>query len=537
MPSITKKNFGYNNAELWRNAVYNSSLSDPILYVFIGNHVPYANEASPDSLVDTISTEKDIWDNIYAAKKVTANDIELVVPRVNWSGNTKYRNYDDTIDVTTLITANTTQNLKPMYIITSERNVYKCMSNNSSANSTVEPSGDYTTSNGNIATADGYLWKYMYNVKPSNKFLTTDWVPTPISTNQLDYNVNQTGVVDGELTTIIMTANGTNYREATNVVVASYTSGQTTLQFANTARVLSVFQIPTVANLANMSISGTGIPTGSYITATANATGVITLSSSTTAAGGAASGNVTISTRVYVAGDGSGVAASATLSNTTSGVSSANANVSKVTITTIGTGYSTANAYIYGSGTGATARVVISPKYGHAYNPGKELGASNLMTAVRVGEIDTTEGGLISANTSFRQYGLLVDPHKYGNTSTVTQTTANSVISQTTDLGIVAGSSYTLDEYVYQGNSPTDATFYGYLNYQTSNEVRITKVKGTATIGLPLIGTTSGASRIVISKTTPEFQPYSGDILHVENITKTQREDGQAENIKFVVRF
>jgi hypothetical protein len=104
-------------------------------------------------------------------------------------------------------------------------------------------------------------------------------------------------------------------------------------------------------------------------------------------------------------------------------------------------------------------------------------------------------------------------------------------------LGIVAGSSYTLDEYVYQGNSPTDATFYGYLNYQTSNEVRITKVKGTATIGLPLIGTTSGASRIVISKTTPEFQPYSGDILHVENITKTQREDGQAENIKFVVRF
>ena len=75
MPSITKKNFGYNNAEMWRNAVYNSSSSDPILYVFIGNHVPYANESSPDSLVDTISTEKDIWDNIYAAKKVTGNEI------------------------------------------------------------------------------------------------------------------------------------------------------------------------------------------------------------------------------------------------------------------------------------------------------------------------------------------------------------------------------------------------------------------------------------------------------------------------------
>ena len=534
MPSITKKNFGYNNAEMWRNAVYNSSSSDPILYVFIGNHVPYANESSPDSLVDTISTEKDIWDNIYAAKKVTANDIELVIPKVTWTGNTKYRNYDDTIDTNTLLTANTTQNLKPMYVITSERNVYKCMSNNSSANSTVEPTGDYTTSNGNIATADGYLWKYMYNVKPSNKFLTNDWVPAPKSTNQLDYNVNPTGVVDGELTTVIVTANGTNYREASNVVVIPYTSGQTTLQFANTARILSVFQIDNISNLANMSISGTGIPTDTYITATANATGVITLSSATT---GSFSSNLTISTRVYIDGDGTGVAASATLSNTVSGVSSANANVSKITITTIGAGYSKSNAFIYGSGTGATARVILSPKYGNAYNPAKELGASNLMTAVRIGEIDTTEGGLISSNTSFRQYGLLVDPHKYGNTSTITQETANSVISQTINLGVVAGSSYTLDEYVYQGTSATNATFYGYLNYQTSNEVRVSKGKGTVTIGLPLIGANSGASRVIISKTTPEFQPYSGDILHVENTTKTQREDGQAENIKFVVRF
>jgi hypothetical protein len=55
-----------------------------------------------------------------------------------------------------------------MYVITSARNVYKCVSNNASANSTVEPSGDYTTSNGNISTGDGFVWKYMYNVKPSN---------------------------------------------------------------------------------------------------------------------------------------------------------------------------------------------------------------------------------------------------------------------------------------------------------------------------------------------------------------------------------
>jgi hypothetical protein len=536
MPSLTTKKLGYNNAKLWRNALYNSGNTDPILYIFIGNHVAYANEASPDSIVDTIDAEKDIWDNMYAAKKLTANDIELVIPRVNWSGNTKFRQYDDTITIDSLLSANTSQNLKPMYVITTDRNVYKCMSNNNSANSTVEPSGDYSTSNGNIGTADGYIWKYMYNVKPSNKFLTTDWVPAPSSTNQLDYNVNTTGVVDGELTTIIVTSAGTNYRQASNVQVNGFVSGQTTLTLANTARVLAIYNVTALANLANMAISGTGIATGTFISSAANATGVLTLSTSTTSAGGNTS-NVSILTRVYIDGDGTGVIASATLSNTTSGVSSANANVAKITVTTIGTGYSRANAYIYGSGTSATARVILSPKFGHAYNPAKELGGSNIMTATRVGEIDSTEGGLISSNTSFRQYGLLANPHKYGNTSAVTQATANSVISQTTDLTLVAGSSYTLDEYVFQGGSANSATFYGHVNAQESNEVRISKVVGTITLGLPLVGGTSGTSRIVISKANPEFQPYTGDILYAENIVKTEREDGQAENIKFVVRF
>ncbi len=534
MPSIITKKLSFNAAEQFKESF--SEETPTIAYITIGNHIVYANESSPDSIVETVSADKLVWDNMFAGKRITGNDVQLVIPRYNWTANVKYRAFDDTIEFSELFKSNSSQSLNPMYVMTSARNVYKCVSNNNSSLSTVEPTGDYVTSNGNIATADGYIWKYMYNVKPSNKFLTTDWVPAPTSTNQLDYNVDNTGVVDGELTSIVVTASGTNYRQASNIAVNGFTSGQTTLTLANTALILQIFNVTALANLANMTISGTGIATGTYISNTANATGVLTLSTATTASGGNTS-NVTISTRVYIDGDGTGVIASATLSNTTSGVSSANANVSKITVTTIGTGYSRANAYIYGSGTNATARVILSPKYGHAYNPAKELGASNIMTASRIGEIDSTEGGLISSNTSFRQYGLLANPHKYGNTSAVTQSTANSVISQTTDLTLVAGSSYTLDEYVYQGSSASDASFYGYLNAQTSNEVQISKVQGTVTIGLPLVGATSGVSRVVITKTNPEFQPYSGDILYAENILKTEREDGQAENIKFVVRF
>ena len=517
MPSITTKKLGYDTAKLWRNALYNSGNTDPVLYTFIGNHIPYANESSADSIVDTISTEKTVWDNMYAAKRLTANDIELVIPKINWSGNTKYRQYDDTIDYSTLLTANTTQNLKPMYVITTDRNVYKCISNNASANSTIQPTGDYTTSNGNIATADGFIWKYMYNVKPSNKFLTTDWVPAPISTNQLDYNVSITDVIDGELASIIVTNAGSGYYNSI-VTVSAFATGCSTLQLANTSNVS-----------ANMTVTGTGIYSGTHIASVDTLNSKITLSTPVTANGGGTSNNLTISTRVYIYGDGTGTVATAALSSGN--------NVSNITVSTIGLGYSYANVYIYGSGTSANARAIIPPKYGHAYNPAQELGGSNIMVATRIGEIDSTEGGLISSNTTFRQYGLLINPHKYGNTSPVKYSTANSVISQTTNINLVAGTDYVLDEIVYQGSSVSSATFIGYVNAQTSNQVKISRVKGTIVVGSVLIGATSGTSRTVVSKVNPEFQPYSGDIVHVENALKTQRAEGQAENIKFVVRF
>ena len=535
--SINTRKLSYNSAKLLRDSVRDAATNtSPVLYVTLGNSVPYNNEASPDNLVDTINTEKAAFENLFAGKKVTGNDIELVIPKVNWTGSTKYRQYDDIIDVEDLVTANTTLNLKPMYVITSARNVYKCLSNSASANSTVEPTGDYTTSNGNIATADGYIWKYMYNVQPSNKFLNDSWIPAPSSTLALDYGVSSIGVLPGELTTIVMTANGTNYRQASNIRVDSFTSGQTTIRLANTSLTLEIFSIPTLSNLANMAISGTGLATDTHITGVAIANGLITLSSATNAVGGNAN-NITISTRVYIEGDGVGAVASAVLSNTAITVSSANANVARISVTTIGTGYTRANAFIYGSGTNANARVIISPLFGHASNPAQELYANTSMIAVRVGELDSTENGLISVDTSFRQIGLLQNPYKYGSNNRIQSSNANTVISQTTDLNIVAGSSYTLNEYVYQGSSASNASAYGYLHAQTSNEVRLIRVLGTFVTGLPLFGATSGVSRTVTGVANPELEPYAGDMLYIENAVKTDRADGQAENIKLTISF
>lgn len=516
--TYTSEKLALDNAEKFKSSF--SDNSPAIQYIFIGNHTPYANESSPNSIAETIASEKSVWDAMFAAKRVTANDVEFVIPRVNWTANTKYRGYDDTILLTDLISANTQQNLKPFYVITSDRNVYKCLSNNASANSTVEPIGDYTTSNGTIATADGYIWKYMYNIRPSNKFLDANWIPVPTrsatASTETDYNLDSTGVVEGELTTVIVTNGGTGYRNSV-VTVNSFLTGCTILTLANTTNVA-----------ANMSVSGTGLATGSIISSLDSPNNKITISSAALANGGGSGNNLTITTRVYFDGDGTTSAAAT--------ASLANGAITKITVTTIGSGYSFANAIVFGSGSGANTRCIIAPKYGHAFNPIKDLLGKNVLVTTKIGDIDSTENGLISTDTSFRQYGLLRNPHKYGNASKANNSTANSVISQSRALTLTPGSLYTLNEYVFQGTA-NNASAYGYVYSQTTTGIQLTKVKGTFAVGLTVVGANSGVSRTIVTSTDPEFEPYSGDILYVENDLKTDREDGQAENIKFVIQF
>jgi len=517
MSAYTSKKLAFNNAEQFKESFFEPEPTT-IGYIFLANHVAWPNEDAPPTITDTVANEKDFWNNMFAAKKITGNDVELVVPKITWTANTKYRQYDDTVTLDTLVTENTASGFEPMYVINSERNVYLCLCNDVSSNSTIEPTGKNLSANGIVQTADNYLWKYMYNVRASNKFLSNNWIPAPVSTSKLDYDTSSFITVEGELAKIVTTNGGSGYVHST-VTVSSFATGCTILTLANTTNIS-----------ANMAVTGTGIAGGVHIESVDTVNTKITLSSATTSNGGGTGNNITITTRVYVDGDGTGTVTLPTLN--------ANGSIRKITVTSYGKNYSRANVAIYGTGTGATARAVLPPKYGHGYNPAKELGASNVMIAMRIGEIDSTEGGLISANTTFRQYGLLRDPYKYGTTSQANTATANSVISQTTDVTLISGTSFDRNEFVYQGPSVADSTFSGYVHDYTTNIVRLTKVRGTISVGSPLKGVSSNPSgRTVVTYSNPEFQPFTGDILYAENIVKVERTDGQAENIKFVVRF
>jgi hypothetical protein len=415
----------------------------------------------------------------------------------------------------------------PMYAMNFEGNVYKCLCNNVSSFSQVEPTGDFTQNQGFIQTEVGdntcYLWKYLYNVRDSNKFFTDQWMPVPfeVDINQTVYNLSADNLVDGGLNKIIVVNRGLGYAHST-VNVQSFFENSNNLTISDDVNLLT-------SNIkVNMSVVGTGILPGTYITDTDSTTKRIFLSNPTITSGGGFGNTIQILTRVVVDGDGTGITTSVRLRETT--------EIDKIDILTGGINYTRANVTIYGSGSNATARAVLPPKFGHGYNPAMELGATNVMIVERIGEVDASENNLIPTDTSFRQYGLIVNAYKYNENEQLEETNANNVISQTTDITVLSGLPYSLNEKVYQG-SLENPSFYGYVVSQDLNKVRLTEVVGEFILGKVLIGQTSGTNRPAVAIKYPDLKPYAGDVLFAENIEKVERSEGQAEEIKLVFTF
>ena len=487
-------------------------------FVFVGNIIPYANsDTNITEIYDTKVDERSAWESMIVAKKINPSDVELVAPRLNWTGNVTYKQYDDTISKEILLSSDPANNIFSMVVINSEGNIYKCLSNNLSRLSTQEPTNNYTITDGFIETSDGYIWKYLYNVKFSNKFLTNDWMPVPFTGDltviTTEYNINNNSIIPGTINNIVVETGGNNYIHSTKTA-SSFGVGS------------SFINLNDIGNVAvNMSISGVGILPGTYITSITQETNSIFLSNKTINNGGGVANNISITTRVDIIGDGVDALAEVILTGD---------SISKIMLDSIGSNYSRANVLIYGTATDnvAVVRPIFSYRYGHGYNPAIELASSNMMILKKFGEIDSTEEGVLSTDIIFRQYGVMMNPHIYGNTSIINYFSSNNTISQTYDLTLESGSLYNLNDFVYQG-SPSEPIFSGIVVSQDALIVKLTSYKGKPDIGSLL--TNGTISRPLSAVKLPGFEPYSGELLYITNIAPIQRSEGQSEEIKIII--
>jgi len=218
---------------------------------------------------------------------------------------------------------------------------------------------------------------------------------------------------------------------------------------------------------------------------------------------------------VTITGDGTGATANSTIT----------ANVvTAVTITAAGTGYTRASVTFASGAAAATA--IISPKGGHGADAVEELGGKYIMLNVR---LDGNESNTFSTANEFRQVGIVRDPYLYGTT---TRAVASSYRQSFKYQLSSASGTFSLDETVTSGSNTASLIEFTTPNLFTTLPVH--KVFANTT---SVTGGTSGATGTIAVITTPGLQPYSGDIIYVENRVPIARADDQIEDVKLVIQF
>jgi hypothetical protein len=225
MSAIITQNF-----RLDTTARFVDSLATDTYYMGLGRPNAWALDSTSTELPhlpgENDSTNNQVWQELFAMKKVAATDIIFASPRNNWANGTTYTGYDDkhvNIEGTRFM------------VVTNNFNVFLCLKADGA--STIDPDTIGVQTSGVSETSDGYIWKYMYTVPTdiANKFLTIEFVPaqkldsdpgTGSAQALQDQWAVQQGATPGAIYNIIINSFGdNNYSASPTVTVDGNGSG------------------------------------------------------------------------------------------------------------------------------------------------------------------------------------------------------------------------------------------------------------------------------------------------------------------------
>lgn len=565
-----------------------NEVANSVYYVFAGRPSPYANGdvvVSPNNTVQEFDINT--HDNMVFGKRVQPEDVAIMVPRNDWVANTvyaPYRHYTDLSNASYFVCVNAT----------SQFHVFKVIDNNGGVVSSYAPSFEDTSADDEYyATADGYVWKYMYTIPKASfdKFATRDFIPVVRNANVV------ANAVSGSIDFIEVSYGGSHYN--------SYTNGQ----FNSTD--LRIGGSRLIYNIANTASSVDGYYEGCYIYI-ASGTGagqvrritqydvsglqkLITIDSAFTISPDVTSA-YQINPAVVITGDGAGATARAI-------INPLNANsIARVDIINRGSGYTWAATDIVSENDGySNAAVVIpimSPKGGHGSNPEGELQGTNIGISVTFAN---TEGNTIPTTNDYRTIGIVKDP-QYSNvtffyssseglftvgervyqqstraegvvidTDETTYVTLSNVVgvflSSANVIGYTSNATANVTSLEINGSSKGFDTFdqrqkftYNALSVSSfvedelvynldpaianamfhsidDNYVYLTNNRGIVNTGVQLIGSNSGAFLTTLSKYPGDLVHGSGEVIYIENTDPITRSNTQSEVIKIILKF
>ena len=176
-----------------KNFVAGVSTSTNSYYSFVGLTDPTAIQSDwdndPPSPIDNFTNHNDFWDTAIALKKINASDVKQVVKKNSWTSGTTYDYYRHDYSITNppKHAQGTSLYSSNYFVLNSDFRVYICLKNGTSPEqpdgkpSLDEPTFTDLEPKAAGTSGDGYLWKYLYTIKPSEliKFDSTEYMPVP----------------------------------------------------------------------------------------------------------------------------------------------------------------------------------------------------------------------------------------------------------------------------------------------------------------------------------------------------------------------
>ena len=162
-------------------------------YTFVGlpnpTQVSSTWDISPPDPRDNFDEENNYWDTMIALKKVNSSDVKQVVRKVTWQSGVTYDMYRHDIKAENPSKPSNAISLYDAnyYVVNSDYKVYICLQNGTNPEN---PSGRASLDEPTFTdlepreagtSGDGYIWKYLYTIKPSDiiKFDSTNFIPVP----------------------------------------------------------------------------------------------------------------------------------------------------------------------------------------------------------------------------------------------------------------------------------------------------------------------------------------------------------------------
>ena len=270
-----------------KNFVSGITSSSNSYYSFIGlpNPADYQDDwdSNPPAPKDNFSQENDYWDTMVALKKINAGDVRQVIPKRNWVSGTTYDMYRHDYSVTNTAAVSGATNLYSAfyYVMNSDFRVYACLQNGTDPNnpngkpSLDEPTFTDLEPRSAGSSGDGYLWKYLYTIKPNEvvKFESTDFMPVPADwSTSTDNAAVRDNAVDGSIKVVTVTNSGVGLGTANQTytrvpIQGDGTGAECTLTVGADSKVSGV----TVSNqgsgysYGSLNLEAGGVPTGTTI--------------------------------------------------------------------------------------------------------------------------------------------------------------------------------------------------------------------------------------------------------------------------------